>query len=97
MNSSQMSRRTPPKVSAALREVGANLQQWRRLNRLSIEDAAFRAGVSVSTLRRLEQGHGATLENFMRVAHIYRILGDVQGATDPLNHDRGRAMITALL
>lgn len=97
MNKSDMSRRTPAKVSASLREVGINLQQWRRLNRLSIEDAAFRAGVSVSTLRRLEQGHGATLENFMRVANIYRILGDVQGTTDPLNHDRGRALVAALL
>ena len=43
------SRRTPRAVEGGLIEIGDDLQRWRRLNRLTIEQAAYRADVSVST------------------------------------------------
>ncbi len=92
-----MSRRTPRAVEASLEDIGLHLQRWRKLNRKSIEQAAAQAGVSVSTLRRLEQGHGATLENYLRVARVYQLLDRVADAVDPMEHDRGRALIEQLI
>jgi len=53
--------------------------------------------VSVSTLRRLEQGHGATLENFLRVCRAFQLLDRVRDAVDPMEHDRGRALIEQMI
>ncbi len=75
-------------------EIGQSMQQWRKLNRRSIEQTAAQAGVSVSTLRRMEQGEGATLENFLRVARTFQLLDRVKDSVDPLQHDRGRALLT---
>lgn len=98
MGTSQMgSRRTPRAVEGGLIEIGEDLQRWRRLNRLTIEQAAYRADVSVSTLRRLEQGHGATLENFLRVCRAFQLLDRVRDAVDPMEHDRGRALIEQMI
>ena len=84
---------TPRVIDAGLVSVGKHLQMWRKLNHRSIEQAAAQAGVSVSTLRRLEQGQGATLENFLRVARTYQLLDRILDAVDPLEHDRGRALL----
>ena len=98
MNTSKVSiRRTPRAVEGGLIEIGEDLQRWRRLNRLTIEQAAYRADVSVSTLRRLEQGHGATLEIFLRVCRAFQLLDRVEAAVDPMEHDRGRALIEQML
>lgn len=77
--------------------LGKHLQRWRRLNRLTIENAARRANVSVSTLRRIEQGHGASLDNVLRVAHAFHLLDQVTDAFDPLMTDRGRALTEQVL
>ncbi|WP_311389971.1 hypothetical protein [Corynebacterium haemomassiliense] len=42
------SRRIPRAIEGGLSEIGEALQRWRRLNRLTIEQAAHRADVSVS-------------------------------------------------
>ena len=98
MNTSKVSiRRTPRAVEGGLIEIGEDLQRWRRLNRLTIEQAAYRADVSVSTLRRLEQGHGATMENFLRVCRAFQLLDRVKAAVDPMEHNRGRALIEQML
>lgn len=98
MNTSKVSiRRTPRAVEGGLIEIGEDLQRWRRLNRLTIGQAAYRADVSVSTLRRLEQGHGATMENFLRVCRAFQLLDRVKAAVDPMEHDRGRALIEQMI
>ncbi|OFL16076.1 hypothetical protein HMPREF2785_09580 [Corynebacterium sp. HMSC067D03] len=98
VNVSKMSsRRIPRAVKGGLSEIGEALQRWRRLNRLTIEQAAYRADVSVSTLRRLEQGHGATLENFLRVCRAFQLLDRVKDAVAPMEHGRGRALIEQML
>ena len=90
-------KRTPRAVQAAMAQIGENLRLWRTLNRQSLDIVAERAGVSVSTLRRLEHGEGATLENLLRVARTVPVMDDVVAATDPWEHDRGRALASQSL
>jgi len=45
----------------------------------------------------LEQGHGATLEIFLRVCRAFQLLDRVEAAVDPMEHDRGRALIEQML
>lgn len=78
-------------------QIGENLRMWRTLNKQPLDAVAERAGVSVSTLRRLEQGDGATLENLLRVARTIPIMDDLVAATDPWEHDRGRALASNAL
>ena len=47
-------------------EVGARLRALRIDRRIEQADLAQRAGISIKALRSLEQGHGSTLETFLR-------------------------------
>jgi transcriptional regulator with XRE-family HTH domain len=71
--------------------VSENLTTWRKLAGLTQAQLADRAGVSVNTLRRLEDADGGiSLENLLRVL---RALGLVEGfarALDPYESDLGR-------
>lgn len=49
-------------------DIGTSLATWRRLRELTMAETADRADVSISTLQRLEHGHGATVETLLRVA-----------------------------
>jgi len=84
-------RRLPPGVSRALNGVSEDLATWRKLAGLTQAQLADRAGVSVNTLRRLEDADGGiSLENLLRVL---RALGLVEGfarALDPYESDLGR-------
>ena len=82
--------RTPMAITRALAEVGDNLSTWRKLRRLTIEQVADRAGVSRSTVLRLEGGQGASLENVLRVARALGVLDQLTAATDPYTTDVGR-------
>lgn len=83
--------RTPLPVTRALASLGAHLSHWRRLNHLTVEEVADRAGVSSRTVLRLEGGSGATLENTLRVARALGVLDQVVSALDPYSTDVGRA------
>ncbi|GAA2545029.1 transcriptional regulator with XRE-family HTH domain [Neomicrococcus aestuarii] len=72
-------------------KLGASLQDWRILLGLTQELVAQRAGISRSTLIKLEQGAGAKLETFLTVAKVLGIADRVQEAVEPLNTDLGRA------
>jgi transcriptional regulator with XRE-family HTH domain len=82
---------TPPVIWRALADVGRHLSDWRRLHDLSAAQVADRAGVSLMTVRRLEDGKGASLENTLRVARALGILEQLVGAADPTTTDLGRA------
>ncbi|MES3007433.1 MAG: helix-turn-helix domain-containing protein [Pseudomonadota bacterium] len=69
----------PRPVERVLRKLGQDISAARRMRRFSQEDLAQRAGVSVSTIRRMEDGHpGTALHAFLRTLHV---LGRLEGTT----------------
>lgn len=93
-----MTGRTPTKVSHALRDVGENVRDWRRLNRLTQELVARRANISDQTVRAIEQGSGSvSAENLFRVLHVLGLLDGVVAPTDPLTHPVGQARAAEIL
>lgn len=81
---------TPAPVARALGTIGEELSSWRRLRRLTAEQVADRAGVTRQTVRRLERGEGATLQNTLRVARALGVMDAVVAALDPYTTDVGR-------
>ncbi len=81
---------TPVAVSRAVRRVGEDLSTWRKLRRLTVAEVADRAGVGVSTVTRLENGKGASLENVLRIARALGVLDLLAEALDPYATDVGR-------
>ena len=89
--SDRQSKRTPAAVRRALVDGARDLSAWRKLRGLTQAQLADRAGVSLSTLRRLEGGDGGvTLENTMRVLRALGILDGFSRALDPYESDVGR-------
>ena len=87
----ERSRRTPPVVRRALRALGEDVLAWRRLRGLTQAQLADRAGISRSTLERLEHGDGGVaIENMMRVLRALGILDSLTRAIDPYESDIGR-------
>ena len=82
--------KTPLPVVRAVREIGEDLATWRRLRRLTAAEVADRAGLGVNTVKRLENGHGATLENTLRVARALGVLELIAKSVDPYSTDVGR-------
>lgn len=83
----------PPSVPIrrAARGIGEHLGAWRRLRGLTSAQVAERAGITRTTLRRLEAGTGVTsLENVLRVARALGVLDGVVAAFDPFRTDIGR-------
>lgn len=82
---------TPLPVQRALRQLGADIVTWRKLQRLTAAQVADRAGVSAPTLRRLEHGDGSiSLENALRIARALGVLDKLASAIDPYATDVGR-------
>lgn len=82
--------RTPAVVSRSLRRMGQDLNTWRKLRQLTVEEVADRAGVGRSTILRVESGQGSSLENVLRVSRALGVLDSLAGALDPYATDVGR-------
>ena len=89
--------RTPAAVSRSMRTLGEDLNAWRRLRRLTVEEVADRAGVGRSTVLRLEAGGGSTLENTLRVARALGVLDALTKSVDPYDTDIGRLRADEIL
>ncbi len=86
-----MAGRTPVPVVRALADIGDHVRTWRKLNGLTAELTAERAGISRQTLRAIETGAGTvSTENFLRVVRVLGVLPAVVASTDPLTTDVGR-------
>jgi DNA-binding XRE family transcriptional regulator len=84
-------RAQPPALGRGLRVFGENAASWRKLQRLSVDTVAARAGISRDTLRAIEAGRGtASLENTFRVLRVLGVLDRVIEASDPYDTDVGR-------
>lgn len=61
----------PRPVERALHRLGQDISTARRMRRLSQEDLAQRIGTSLSTVRRMEDGHpGTALHTFLRALQV---------------------------
>ncbi len=88
---------TPRRVQRALQQVGKDFGTWRRLQRLTVEQVADRAGVNRGTVQRLESGKGATLETTFRVARALGVLEHWVNILDPYESDVGRLRFNEIL
>lgn len=84
-------------VQRAQVSIGESIGRWRRLRSLTMSELADRADIGVSTLQRLEQGRGGTLESLLRVARALGVLDQITTAVDPLSTDVGRLRAEELL
>jgi transcriptional regulator with XRE-family HTH domain len=86
-----LARSTPRSIQRALRAAAEDVVVWRKLRGLTQEQLADRAGVSVNTLRRLENADGGIgFENVLRILRGLGVLESVQRALDPYETDVGR-------
>ena len=75
----------------AARQLGENLTTWRKLQNLTAEQLADRAGTSRVTLSKLEHGDpGVSLGVVLEVLRALGQLDVVVTATDPYKSDLGR-------
>ncbi|MFB2554265.1 helix-turn-helix domain-containing protein [Herbiconiux liangxiaofengii] len=87
-----MSRPLPIRVSAAAVEMGEHLTAWRKLQTLTAAELAERAGISRSTMSKIEHGDpGVSIGAVLSVARALGVLDALVGSTDPYTTDLGRA------
>lgn len=73
------------------REIGQHLRTWRRMQDLKAEEVAQRAGISRTTMRRVEQGEaGVSFGAVLSVADALGQLDHVAASFDPLSTDLGK-------
>ncbi|MCB1050673.1 MAG: helix-turn-helix transcriptional regulator [Acidobacteria bacterium] len=63
---------------ALLKELGARLAQIRIQTRLTQAELAERAGISLPTLTRFENGASIQLSNFLRILRALDLLGSLE-------------------
>jgi transcriptional regulator with XRE-family HTH domain len=85
-------RPTPARTRQAARELGEQLRTWRKLQGLTAQQLAERAGVNRNTVGRLERGEGSTdLHVFLNVVRALGQQDALLKALDPYETDLGRA------
>lgn len=87
-----VSRPSPARTRRAAATIANHLASWRKLQGLTSDQVAQRAGISRSTLSRLEtEGVGVNLSTFLDVVLALGQLDRLVEALDPYNSDLGRA------
>ncbi|TWD73340.1 Xre family transcriptional regulator [Kribbella amoyensis] len=82
----------PARTRLSAQRIGAHLTTWRKLQSLTAEQVADRAGISRDTLRRLEKGETTVgIAVFLNVARVLGTLDRVVEALDPYETAVGRA------
>jgi len=85
-------RPNPIRTRRAEKDLGEHIRAWRKLQGLTVQQLADRAGVNRSTITRLEQGSDSVrLDVFLNVAGALGQLDNVVNATDPYETPLGRA------
>lgn len=83
---------TTARVRRAGADIGVQLATWRKIQNLTAQQVAERAGISRDTLRRLEHGElGVSLEVLLNVARALGAMDRLVEALDPMTTDLGRA------
>lgn len=85
-------KRTSPKTRRTAENIGQQFLTWRKLQGLTAQQVADRAGLSRATLRKIEHGElGVGLESFLDVARVLGLSPQLNSAFDPYETDMGRA------
>jgi transcriptional regulator with XRE-family HTH domain len=67
-----------PGGARQLAALGARLEMARKRRRMTQHTLASRAGISIPTLRKLEQGHaGVSVATFLRVLQVLGLANDI--------------------
>ena len=89
---------TSKSAHIAFIEIGNSLRTWRRIYALKATQVAQRAGISHSTLSKIENGDPSiSVAAFLEVVRSVGMLDALTESLDPLNHDLGRARVTETL
>ncbi len=84
--------RLPVRVRQSALELGQHVVTWRKLQNLTAQQVADRAGISRPTLRKLENGDASVgLDTFLMVLRALGQLDRMVDAVDPFDTDLGRA------
>lgn len=59
---------------AVMAELGKRIKEIRLRKNVTQKDLAFKAGISLLSLQKLESGHSVTLSTFIRVVRMLRLL-----------------------
>ncbi|WP_251157865.1 helix-turn-helix transcriptional regulator [Caniella muris] len=87
-----MKRAIPFRTRQAAKEIGQSIGDWRRMQNLKSEELADMAGVSRSTLSRLENGDpSVSLATLLNICNVFAVMDRVIDAVDPYETDYGRA------
>ena len=93
-----MVKRASARQQRLLREFGAHVRTWRKLNGVSATDLAARAFVTRETLRHIENGTGSPrLDSVVAVLAALGIADTVVTAVDPYRSEAGRARLDAII
>lgn len=64
------------RLEVILKELGGRIKDIRIKRDMTQKDLAENAGVSFSTVVRVEMGEGVNMENFMRIIRVFDFLGN---------------------
>lgn len=93
-----MARPTSIRTRHAAETLGDHLRTWRKLQGLTAQQVAERAGVSRHTVGRLERGETTVgLDVALNVARALGVLDDLVAAVDPYDTAIGRARADELI
>lgn len=93
-----MKRPIPMRTKLAMKEIGENLQTWRKLRHITSAELADAAGVARATISKLENGDpSVSFATVINVCNAIAITDRLILATDPLDTDYGRARAGQLL
>lgn len=93
-----MVQRQSVRQNRLMKELGANIRRWRKVNGMSASDLAARAFVTRETLRGLEEGTtAARVDSLIAILAALGIADAVVEATNPYNNPAARARIDDIL
>lgn len=97
-NSANLARPRSSKVVRTATTIGEQLSAWRKLQGLTAQQVADRAGVGRAVVSRIESGDlGVRFGSVLEVARALGILDRLVEATDPYETDLGRARADEIL
>ena len=87
-------KKTSASVYKTFKETGNHLKTWRKIYALKAAQVAQRAGISLGTLSKIENGDpSVSAAAFLEVLKSLGLLETFKNSLDPLNSDLGRARV----